>query len=160
MPYAPGVATVATAVEIRDVRGPAELRACQALQRQVWGITEDGYLLPVATMAAAQRVGGSVLGAFDADDRLLGFAFAFLGRLADRDILYSQLAAVHPDVQGRGIGRQLKLEHVAERKRWASKPWSGRLTHCRLATRFSTWACSARHARSTKSTCMARAATR
>jgi predicted GNAT superfamily acetyltransferase len=110
MPYAADVATVATAVEIRDVRGPAELRECQALQRQVWGIIEDGYLLPVATMAAAQRVGGSVLGAFDADGRLLGFAFAFLGRLAERDILYSQLAAVRPDAQARGIGRQLKLE--------------------------------------------------
>ena len=107
MPYAAGVATVATAVEIRDVRGAAELRECQALQRRVWGITEDGYLLPVATMSAAQRVGGSVLGAFNADGRLLGFAFAFLGRLAERDILYSQLAAVHPDAQGSGLGLAL-----------------------------------------------------
>jgi predicted GNAT superfamily acetyltransferase len=110
MPYAAGVATVATSVEIRDVRGPAELRECQALQRRAWGITEDGYLVPVATMAAAQKVGGSVLGAFEPDGRLVGFAFAFLGRLGGRDILYSQLAAVTPDAQSRGIGRALKLE--------------------------------------------------
>ncbi len=110
LPYAPEVCAVATALEIRDVRGPAELRECQALQRRAWGITEDGYLVPVATMAAVQKVGGSVLGAFERDGRLLGFAFAFLGRLDGRDILYSQLAAVSPEAQSRGIGRQLKLE--------------------------------------------------
>jgi predicted GNAT superfamily acetyltransferase len=110
MPYAAGVTQVTAAVAIRDVRGPSELRECQALQRRAWGITEDGYLVPVATMAAAQKVGGSVLGAFEPDGRLVGFAFAFLGRLRGREILYSQLAAVTPDAQGRGIGRRLKLE--------------------------------------------------
>ncbi len=50
---------------IRDVHDAAGLRACQVLQREVWGITEDGYVLPVATMAGAQQVGGLVLGAFD-----------------------------------------------------------------------------------------------
>ena len=114
MPYAAGVATVATAVEIRDVRGPAELRACQALQRQVWGITEDGYLLPVATMAAAQRVGGSVLGAFDADDRLLGFAFAFLGRLAEPR--HSVLAA------GSGPPRRAGAWHRTSAQAGAASP--------------------------------------
>jgi predicted GNAT superfamily acetyltransferase len=104
--------SVATAIEVhvRDVKGADELRACQMLQRRTWGITEDGYVVPVATMAAAQKVGGMVLGAFDPDERLLGFTFAFLGRLEDRLVLYSQLAAVDPDTQGLGIGRRLKLE--------------------------------------------------
>jgi predicted GNAT superfamily acetyltransferase len=117
MPYAAGMATAAsepkqaeTAVQIREVRGPAELRACQALQRRAWGITEDGYLVPVATMVAVQKVGGSVLGAFEPDGQLVGFAFAFLGRFNGRDVLYSQLAAVLPEAQSRGIGRALKLE--------------------------------------------------
>src|SRR4029450_1575899 len=82
---------ITPAVTIRDVRGPEELRACQDLQRRAWGITEDGYALPVATMAGAQKVGGLILGAFDAEQHLIGFAFAFLGRLQDRLILYSQL---------------------------------------------------------------------
>ena len=69
---------------VRDVRGADELRACQAVQRQAWGITEDGYVVPVATMAAAQRVGGLILGAFDTEGRLVGFAFAFLGKLDER----------------------------------------------------------------------------
>src|SRR5438067_11997991 len=81
---------------IRDIRGADELRAAQELQRRAWGITEDGYVLPVATMAGAQKVGGLVLGGFDAENRLIGFAFAFLGRLNGRLILYSQLTGVHP----------------------------------------------------------------
>jgi predicted GNAT superfamily acetyltransferase len=103
---------VATPIEVvvRDVHGADELRACQLLQRRTWGITEDGYVVPVATMAAAQKVGGLVLGAFDHHERLLGFTFAFLGRTNERLVLYSQLAAVAPEAQGQGIGRQLKLE--------------------------------------------------
>jgi len=97
-------------VTIRDVRGADELRACQDLQRRAWGITEDGYVLPVATMAGAQKVGGLILGAFDANDHLVGFAFAFLGRLNGRLILYSQLTGVHPAHQSTGIGRLLKFE--------------------------------------------------
>src|SRR5438034_2538598 len=97
-------------VTIRDVHGADELRACQDLQRRAWGITEDGYVLPVATMAGAQKVGGLILGAFDAQNHLVGFAFAFLGRLKDRLILYSQLTGVHPAHQSTGIGRLLKFE--------------------------------------------------
>src|SRR5438552_10838549 len=95
-------------VIVRDVRGADELRAAQELQRRAWGITEDGYVLPVATMAAAQRVGGLVLGAFDGEERLIGFAFAFLGKLNGRQILYSQLTGVHPAHQSSGVGRALK----------------------------------------------------
>jgi predicted GNAT superfamily acetyltransferase len=98
-------------VSIRDVHGADELRACQDLQRRAWGITEDGYVLPVATMAGAQKVGGIILGAFDdGNQQLLGFAFAFLGRLKNRLILYSQLTGVHPAHQSTGIGRLLKFE--------------------------------------------------
>ncbi len=91
------------------MRGAEELRACQALQRRAWGITEDGYVVPVATMASAQKIGGLVLGAF-LGERLAGFSFAFLGRLRGSLVLYSQLTAVDPDLQGLSIGRQLKSE--------------------------------------------------
>src|SRR5205085_9818345 len=98
------------AITVRDVRGAAELRACQDLQRRAWGITEDGYVLPVATMAGAQKVGGLILGAFDVNQQLIGFAFGFLGRLQQRLILYSQLTGVHPAHQSTRVGRTLKFE--------------------------------------------------
>jgi predicted GNAT superfamily acetyltransferase len=103
-------AVTATAITVRDVQGADELHACQDLQRRAWGITEDGYVVPVATMASVQRVGGLILGAFDADRRLIGFAFAFLGKLNGRLILWSQLTGVHPAHQRTGVGRMLKLE--------------------------------------------------
>ncbi|MCC7107009.1 MAG: GNAT family N-acetyltransferase [Chloroflexi bacterium] len=115
-------------IEVRDVRGPAELRACQALQRAAWGIVEDGYVVPVATMVSVQKVGGLVLGAFESE-RLVGFSFAFLGRFRGQLVLYSQLTAVLPDLQGRGVGRALKLEQRRraagmglERTVWAFDP--------------------------------------
>jgi len=97
-------------VTVRDVQGADELRACQELQRKAWGITEDGYVVPIATMASAQRVGGLILGAFDGNQLLIGFAFAFLGKLEDRLILWSQLTGVHPAQQSTGVGRLLKFE--------------------------------------------------
>src|SRR5690349_14092240 len=104
-----------TSVTVRDVRGAEELRACQELQRKAWGITEDGYVVPVATMAAVQKVGGLILGAFDESNQLLiGFAFAFLGKLNGRLVLWSQLTGVHPAHQSTGVGRLLKFE---QRKR-------------------------------------------
>ena len=102
-------ATVHPSIDVRDVRGVDELRACQEVQRRAWGITEDGYVVPVATMAGAQKVGGLVLGAFE-EGRLVGFSFAFLGRLHGELVLYSQLTAVEPDLQGRHLGRLLKEE--------------------------------------------------
>src|SRR5262249_44861910 len=71
--------------------------------------TEDGYVVPVATMASVQRVGGLVLGAFE-DKQLIGFAFAFLGRLGGRLVLRSQVTGVHPAQQSTGVGRLLKRE--------------------------------------------------
>jgi len=71
-------------VTIRDVRGADELRACQDLQRRAWGITEDGYVLPVATMAGAQKVAVSFWARLTPRITWVGFAFAFLGRLKGR----------------------------------------------------------------------------
>jgi predicted GNAT superfamily acetyltransferase len=41
---------------------------------------------------------------------LIGFAFAFLGRLGGQLVLWSQLTGVHPAHQSTGVGRLLKLE--------------------------------------------------
>src|SRR5918912_3625234 len=129
----------ASSVEVRDVHGVEELRACQALQRRAWGIVEDGYVVPVATMAGVQRVGGLVLGAF-LERRLVGFSFAFLGRLHGSYVLYSQLSGVEPELQGQGIGQRLKEK---QRRRaaemglatvaWAFDPLQAGNAHFNLA---------------------------
>jgi predicted GNAT superfamily acetyltransferase len=98
---------------IRRAETPADFRACQEAQRLAWGITEDSYLVPVATLVGAQHHGGLVLGAFLADGRALAVSFAFLGRIDGRPCLYSQLTGVIPEAQGRGLGLALKLAQRA-----------------------------------------------
>ena len=104
------------AITVRPVESVDEYRACQEIQRRAWGITEEGYVVPVATMISVQHAGGLVLGAFEGD-RLVGFAFAYLGRVRGQWALYSQLAGVDPSVQDRGVGGQLKLAQRA----WAKE---------------------------------------
>ena len=101
---------------VRPVATIEEYRACQEIQRRAWGITEDGYVVPVATMVSVQHAGGLVLGAF-LGDRLAGFTFGYLGRVRGQWALYSQLAGVDPHIQAGGIGGQLKLAQRA----WAKE---------------------------------------
>ena len=96
-----------SAIEVRELFAAARMRECQDLQRRAFGISDDAYVLPVSTMVGVARTGGLVLGAYAAG-RLVGFAFAFLGQVDGQSVLFSQLTAVDPAQQRRGIGRALK----------------------------------------------------
>jgi predicted GNAT superfamily acetyltransferase len=96
-------------VTIRRAETIADYRACQDAQRLSWGISEDGYLIPVATMVGANLHGGMVLGAFLADGRAVAMSFGFLGRVENRVCLYSQLTGVVPEYQSHGLGYAIKL---------------------------------------------------
>jgi predicted GNAT superfamily acetyltransferase len=137
---APGAANEPTTITIRPIHDPAELRACQDVQRRTWGITEDGFVVPVATLAAASAYGGLVLGAFDGD-RLVGFSFAFRGVLDGTPILYSQLTGVLPEAQGGGTGRRIKQWQRTWAKEqglplvaWAFDPLQAMNAHYNLVT--------------------------
>ena len=95
-------------IVIRRAETVADYRACQEAQRLAWGITEDGYIVPVATMVGAQHHGGLVLGAFLPDGTAVGLSFSFPGRTEGRLCLYSQLTGVVPGYQGRKVGGRLK----------------------------------------------------
>jgi predicted GNAT superfamily acetyltransferase len=95
-------------IVIRKAETLADYQACQAAQRKAWGIAEDGYVVPIATMVGAQLHGGLVLGAFLPGGEAVGLSFAFLGRIEGRLGLYSQLTGVVPGYQDRGIGGRLK----------------------------------------------------
>jgi len=96
-------------IRIRRAETVADYRACQDAQRRAWGIDEDGYLIPVATMVGANLHGGLVLGAFLPGGEAVAMSFAFLGRIEGRLCLYSQLTGVVPSHQSRGLGYQIKL---------------------------------------------------
>lgn len=95
-------------ITIRRAESFEDYRACQEAQRQAWGIVEDGYVIPVATMVGAQTHGGLVLGAFLPSGAAIGVSFAFMGRVHGELCLYSQITGVVPGRQDQGIGYQLK----------------------------------------------------
>jgi predicted GNAT superfamily acetyltransferase len=93
---------------IRKAESIADYRACQDAQRLAWGLRDEGYIVPLATMVGAQLHGGLVLGAFLPDGTAAGLSFGFLGRVDGRVGLYSQLTGVIPAYQSRGLGEALK----------------------------------------------------
>lgn len=128
------------APHIRPCHCAADYQACQKAQKAAWGITEEGYVVPIATMVGAQLHGGLVLGAFLPDGQAVGLSFAFLARIGSRIGLYSQLTGVVPHYQGLGIGEQLK--HAQRRSArqdglpliaWAFDPLQAGNAHFNLA---------------------------
>ncbi|MGZ5477898.1 MAG: GNAT family N-acetyltransferase, partial [Thermoanaerobaculia bacterium] len=76
-------------MEIRDIRGPQELRAVENLQKEVWAC-DDREILPAIHMIAAREVGAILLGAFDGSD-LVGFVYGFPGFEGDRRVIHSDM---------------------------------------------------------------------
>ena len=83
--------------------------ACLQMQRRVWQFS-DLDITPLRSFVIARRGGGFTAGAFDSNNRLIGFAHAlaaFDEKL--RPYYYSQMLAVEPGLQNSGIGVKLKL---------------------------------------------------
>ena len=127
-------------ITIRRAETVADYRACQIAQRQAWGITEDGYVVPVATMVGANLHGGLVLGAFLPNGEAVAMTFAFLGRIDGQLCLYSQLTGVVPGYQSRGLGYQIKLmqrdfarAEGIDRIAWAFDPLQAGNAHFNLS---------------------------
>lgn len=95
-------------ITIRRPHSPDEYKSLQDAQRKAWGITQEGYVVPVATMVGAQYHGGLVLGAFLPEGNAVGLSFSFMGRIHGDLCLYSQLTGIVPGYQGQGIGGQMK----------------------------------------------------
>ncbi|MGA8270753.1 MAG: GNAT family N-acetyltransferase [Candidatus Sulfotelmatobacter sp.] len=95
------------AVVIRHCEGLDELRACVALQKDVWNFT-DAELVPLRMFVVAEKVGGQVMGAFEGND-MVGFALSVPGMRSGRVYLHSHMLAVRKEHRNSGLGRRLKL---------------------------------------------------
>ncbi len=94
-------------IQVRSLTRTPEFDACVQLQRHVWGF-DDTDLVPVRMFVVANKIGGLVLGAYDADN-LVGYALALPGVRNNHAYLHSHMLAVAPEFRDRGIGRMLKL---------------------------------------------------
>ena len=85
----------------------SEYRACEALQREVWG---DAFteLVPASILKIAGHVGGVVSGAFGKEGDLVGFVFGLTGVEDGRRVHWSHMLAVRPGMRGSGLGTALK----------------------------------------------------
>ena len=126
-------------ITIRKAESIADYLACQRAQKLAWGITDDSYLVPLATMVGAQLHGGLVLGAFTPSGEAVGLSFAFVGKLGGHYCLYSQLTGIVPGYQGLGLGGKLKQtqrDHAREQGlhsiAWAFDPLQSGNAHFNL----------------------------
>lgn len=125
---------------IRDFASHADRAQCVELQELTWGrgFTEK---IPAAMLLVAQKTGGVVAGAFNDQDRLLGFVFGVTGVKAGKLIHWSDMLAVRPEAQGRGLGQRLK-EYQRDKCRamgietiyWTFDPLVARNAHLNLNT--------------------------
>jgi predicted GNAT superfamily acetyltransferase len=97
----------ASAVIIRRCQGLDELRACVALQKEVWNFSDD-ELVPLRMFVVAEKVGGQVMGAFDGKE-MVGFALSVPGTRSGHLYLHSHMLAVRKEQRNSGLGRRLKL---------------------------------------------------
>ena len=100
-------------IQILPIDKPAQMRAVEELQKEIWGIP-DLDVVPLTHLVAAREAGGVLIGAFDGETTV-GFVYGFpsfeRGQLAH----HSHMLAVKPEYRNFDLGRRLKLaqrEHV------------------------------------------------
>jgi len=100
------------AILIRDLKGFDDLKQVEAVEREVWDLS-DLDTTPLTIAVATQQAGNIWLGAFDGS-ALVGFAFGFLGIENGRFNLHSHMLAVRAPYRNSDLGYKLKL---AQRER-------------------------------------------
>jgi predicted GNAT superfamily acetyltransferase len=110
---------------IRDLNSIDEFRQVVALEKAIWGYTDDGDLVTVPVFIFTVHRGATLIGAFDPTPpapsgssepwpgKMVGFAYAVVGMKERRPMMWSHMAGVLPEFRG-GLGFRLKL---AQRER-------------------------------------------
>ena len=99
-------------VTIRDLRSFEDLQQVEAVEREVW-VLSDLDTLPLTLTVATREAGSIWLGAFEGR-MLVGFVFGFLGLEKNRPNIHSHMLAVRAPYRDHDLGYKLKL---AQRER-------------------------------------------
>ena len=138
-------------IVIRDLNSIDELSRLKEVEKEVWGMAESDTL-PLTLAIASKAVGNVFVGAFDKDkekgrsknnnnsEKLVGFAFGFLGREHGQTTLHSHMLAVLDAYRHLDVGSRLKR---AQRERalamgvkemtWTYDPLQSRNAHFNFA---------------------------
>ena len=126
------------AIIIRDLQSFEDLKQVEAVEREVWGLS-DRDVLPLTLTVATKAAGSIWLGAFDGA-ALAGFAFGFLGIEDGQLVVHSHMLAVRQAYRDLDLGYKLKL---AQRERalvlriqqmtWTFDPLQSKNAHLNFA---------------------------
>lgn len=94
-------------IEIRKCQGLEELKACVAMQKEVWNFSDED-LIPLRMFVVAEKIGGQVIGSF-LKGELVGFALSIPGSRGGHPYLHSHMLAVRESHRNSGLGRRMKL---------------------------------------------------
>src|SRR5499433_2623126 len=94
-------------IVVRSCSGLDEMRACVALQKEVWNFS-DLDLIPLRMFVVAEKIGGQVIGAFDGN-QIVSFALAIPGSRGGHSYLHSHMLAVRGQYRNAGLGRRMKF---------------------------------------------------
>lgn len=94
-------------IQIQPIESIAQMKALEKLQQDVWG-WDDLDTTPLMNFIIMKELGGTLIGAFEGE-RIIGFAFGFVGWNDGRALFHSHMLAVHPLYREHGIGLRLKL---------------------------------------------------
>jgi predicted GNAT superfamily acetyltransferase len=102
-------------ISIRDLKSIDDLSQLKAVEKEVWGMGDDDSL-PLTLAIALKAAGNIFVGAFDTTldttkknrDKLVGFAFGFLGREHGQTTIHSHMLAVLDAYRHLDLGSRLK----------------------------------------------------
>jgi predicted GNAT superfamily acetyltransferase len=94
-------------ITIRDLNTLRDYADCVALQDETWG-AGFSERVPTAILRVSQMIGGVAAGAFDENDRLVGFVFGLTGIRKKELVHWSDMLAVREELRSQGIGERLK----------------------------------------------------
>lgn len=95
------------------IRRLTTLEECQqvvALEKRVWGYTDFEDVVPAAILLISVKRGGLLLGAFDADRRMVGFVYGLAATKNGEPTQWSHMLGVLPEARDAGLGAELKRE--------------------------------------------------
>ena len=125
-------------IVIRDLRSFDDLKQVEAVEREVWGLS-DLDVTPLTFAIASQAAGCIWIGAFDGK-ALAGFAFGLLGMEEGHLVVHSHMLAVKARYRDVDLGHKLKL---AQRERalamrihemtWTFDPLQSKNAHLNFA---------------------------
>jgi predicted GNAT superfamily acetyltransferase len=94
-------------IVIRLCHDLEEMRACVALQKEVWNFS-DADLIPLRMFVVADKIGGQIIAAFRGRE-VVGFGLSIPGYRDGRSYLHSHMLAVRQAYRNAGLGRRIKL---------------------------------------------------